>query len=165
MIALVAGGEPVVGVVLEPATGLCTFAARGGGCFRQDGPEEPRAVCVTATESLVEARLIQSHTNPARGLSLPVERLKPRSVFEKYSAGVKLARVARGEADLYVSTYDAMNDWDLAAGHILVTESGGCVSTLDGRALRYGGPNPAHGGGLLATNGRLHAAAVAGLRP
>jgi 3'-phosphoadenosine 5'-phosphosulfate (PAPS) 3'-phosphatase len=96
---------------------------------------------------------------------LPVERLKPQSVFEKYSAGVKLARVARGEADLYVSTYDAMNDWDLAAGHILVTEAGGCVSTLDGRPLRYGSPNPAHGGGLLATNGKLHAAAVAGLRP
>ena len=48
-----------------------------------------------------------------------MQRLKPRTVVETYSAGIKLALVARGEADVYVSTYDTMNDWDLAAGHLL----------------------------------------------
>jgi 3'-phosphoadenosine 5'-phosphosulfate (PAPS) 3'-phosphatase len=81
-------------------------------------------------------------------------------VVETYSAGIKLARVARGESDLYISTYDMMNDWDLAAGHVLVAEAGGRVTTLDGRPLRYGEPNPAHAGGLLATNGCLHEAAL-----
>ena len=93
-----------------------------------------------------------------------MKRLKPRAVVETYSAGIKLARVARGEADLYVSTYDSMNDWDLAAGHGLVTEAGGRVTTIDGRPLRYGEPSPAHAGGLLATNGFLHDAAMTALR-
>jgi 3'(2'), 5'-bisphosphate nucleotidase len=93
-----------------------------------------------------------------------VQRLGPRAVVETYSAGIKLARVAGGEADLYVSTYDLMNDWDLAAGHVLVTEAGGRVSTLAGRPLRYGEADPAHAGGLLASNGRLHDAAMAAMR-
>ncbi len=45
-----------------------------------------------------------------------------------------------------------------------MTEAGGRVTTLDGRPLRYGGDSPAHAGGLLASNGALHAAAVAAMR-
>jgi 3'-phosphoadenosine 5'-phosphosulfate (PAPS) 3'-phosphatase len=93
-----------------------------------------------------------------------VQRLFPARVVETYSAGIKMARVAAGDTDLYVSTYDSMNDWDLAAGHILVTEAGGRVSTLDGRPLTYGGPDPGHAGGLLASNGRLHEAAIAAMK-
>jgi 3'(2'), 5'-bisphosphate nucleotidase len=160
MIALVAGSEPVVGVVLEPATGVCTYAVRGGGCWRCDHGGEAVGVRATATSSLTECTLVQSHTNPARGPTLPVQRLKPRTVVETYSAGIKLALVARGEVDVYVSTYDTMNDWDLAAGHVLVTEAGGRVTTLSGDDVRYADASPAHSGGLLASNGHLHAAAV-----
>jgi 3'(2'), 5'-bisphosphate nucleotidase len=164
MIALVEDGDPVVGVVHEPATGAWTIASRGFGCWRCDDPDvEWSPVRVTQTVNLVDATLVQSHTNPARGKTLPEQRLRPKAVLETYSAGIKLARVARGEADLYISTYDTMNDWDLAAGHILVTEAGGRVSTLDGRPLRYGAPNPAHAGGLLASNGALHEAAIAAI--
>jgi 3'-phosphoadenosine 5'-phosphosulfate (PAPS) 3'-phosphatase len=56
-----------------------------------------------------------------------------------------------------------MNDWDIAAGHALVAEAGGRVSDLAGRPLRYGGESPAHSGGLLASNGVLHEAAIRAL--
>src|SRR5215203_3449289 len=46
MIALVEDGEAVVGVVLEPATGLCTFAVRGDGCRRCDAGSEATPVRV-----------------------------------------------------------------------------------------------------------------------
>jgi 3'(2'), 5'-bisphosphate nucleotidase len=164
MIGLAAEGEPVVGVVLEPAAEICTYAIKGGGCWRTAGGKSPVAVRVRPTADLAAATLIQSHTNLSRGQTLPVQRLRPKEVVETYSAGIKLARVAAGEADLYVSTYDAMNDWDLAAGHVLVTEAGGRVSTLDGRELIYGGPDPSHAGGLLASNGLLHDAAIAAMR-
>src|SRR5947207_2973473 len=88
--------------------------------------------------------------------AFPGDAFRPKAVAETYSAGIKLARVARGEADLYVSTYAVMNDWDLAAGHALVAEAGGRVSDLGGRPLRYGDGGPEHHGGLLASNGLLH---------
>ena len=53
-------------------------------------------------------------------------------------------------------TYDAMNDWDIAAGHVLVEAAGGRVSRLDGRPLRYGAASPRQVGGLAASNGRVH---------
>lgn len=164
MIALVEGGEAVVGVVLEPATGVCTFASRGRGCWQCDAGKNEISARVTSATALADATLVQSHTNPVKGATLPVQRLRPGRVVETYSAGIKLARVARGEADLYVSTYDLMNDWDLAAGHVLVTEAGGRVTTLGGPPLRYGRANPAHAGGLLASNGALHDAAVAAMQ-
>ncbi len=163
MVAFVADGEAVAGVVLEPAAGRLTYAARGAGCWRRDAGGEPARTQVTPAATLPEAVLVQSHTDPARGPSRPVRQLRPRAVVETYSAGIKLARVARGEADLYVSTYDVMNDWDIAAGHILVTEAGGRITNLSGRPLRYGAANPKHHGGLLASNGALHDTALAAL--
>jgi len=163
MIAFVADGEAVAGVVLEPASGRCTYAARGKGCWRRDGGEAV-AVRVTTTAVLTDATLTQSHSKPDKPPTTPVRLLRPRRVVETYSAGIKLAQVARGEADLYVSTYDLMNDWDLAAGHVLVTEAGGRVSDLSGRPLRYGGDDPGHPGGLLATNGVVHDAAISEMK-
>jgi 3'(2'), 5'-bisphosphate nucleotidase len=163
MVALVENGEPVVGVVLEPASRRCTYATRGAGCRRMDGGETPVPVRVTATSALAESVLIQSHTDPAKGKSRQERWLKPKHVMETYSAGIKLARIARGEADVYVSTYFVMNDWDLAAGHALVTEAGGQVSNLQGQALRYGDGGPAHQGGLLASNGAIHELAISAM--
>lgn len=163
MIAFVHGGELSVGVVFEPVLNLWTYATRGGGCWRRDAGGSPVAVNVTTRSDLSDCTLIQSHSNPARGTTIPVRKLRPRSVIETYSAGVKLARVARGDADVYISTYDTMNDWDLAAGHVLIEEAGGRVSNLCGDPIRYGGERPGHVGGLLASNGALHEAAIAAM--
>ena len=69
--------------------------------------------------------------------------LKPKKVVETYSAGVKLAMVARGEVDLYVNTYANFSDWDICAGDMLVTEAGGMVTEIAGTSVRYGTPGNA----------------------
>src|SRR5207253_4089059 len=93
-----------------------------------------------------------------------VQALNPARIVESYSAGIKLALVARGEADIYLNTYDAFHDWDICAGHVLVTEAGGQVTGTKGEELRYGLPDAWQMDGLLATNGKLHAAAVARIK-
>lgn len=162
MIALVDSGDLVLGVVAEPAFQRQMYAVCGQGCWRQDGTGEPRRVRVTSTTTLRESTLIQSHVKPGKPQH-EVERIAPAKVVETYSAGVKLARVADGSVDMYVCNYPTLNDWDLAAGHILVTEAGGRVTTLASGSLRYGEPSPAHHGGLLATNGLLHDLTVSAL--
>src|SRR5262249_57098865 len=114
----------------------------------------------TATD-LAAATLTQSRSREPGKRSRLVEALNPAHVVETYSAGIKLALVARGEADLYLNTYDAFHDWDICAGDILVTEAGGRVSGLGGQELRYGLPGAEQRHGLLASNGVLHAAALA----
>jgi 3'(2'), 5'-bisphosphate nucleotidase len=164
MIALRDGDQIVVGAVLEPVQRWLTYAVVGEGCWRLDGAATaPQKCAVSSTADLRAALLVQSRSKNPEKPSGPVRALQPGRVRETHSAGVKLALVARGEADLYVNTYTAFHDWDIAAGHILVTEAGGGLSGLKGEAIRYGTEGAWQRSGLLATNGILHEAAVRGL--
>jgi 3'(2'), 5'-bisphosphate nucleotidase len=163
MIGFVAEGRVVVGVVLEPALNRVTFAQLGKGCWVRSGLDAPTRCCVTTTNVLSEAILVQSHAKKGE-TPWPVAAIQPRRIVETYSAGVKLAMVARGEVDLYVNTYANFSDWDICAGDILVTEAGGRVTEIAGSPIRYGIDGNSQRGGLLATNGALHADAVARLR-
>ena len=160
MVAFVHEGTVALGVVLEPALARRTWAVRGGGCWKQDGEGPPQPCRVSGTSSLAEATLIQSHSRSPQEPSWPARALQPARVVETYSAGVKLARVARGEADLYVNTYAAFHDWDICAGHVLVEEAGGRVTGLAGEELRYGLPGAWQRHGLLASNSLLHEPAL-----
>jgi 3'(2'), 5'-bisphosphate nucleotidase len=162
MIGFVDRGIIGLGVVAQPAAQRLTYAHRGGGCWRRDrGADAPISCHVTAVAQLEEATLTQSRPRHAGVRSPLVQALNPARIVESYSAGIKLALVARGEADVYLNTYDAFHDWDICAGHLLVTEAGGQVSGIKGEELHYGLPGAWQKSGLLATNGKLHASAVA----
>jgi 3'(2'), 5'-bisphosphate nucleotidase len=165
MVGFVEQGTIAVGVVLEPALGRLTYAVRGNGCWTHDSNQEsPRRCQVSPTATLDHATLIQSHSRSPEEPSWPARVLRTARVVETYSAGVKLARVARGEADLYVNTYPCFHDWDVCAGHILVEEAGGKVTGLAGEELRYGLPGAEQRHGLLGSNGLLHDSAVERLK-
>jgi 3'(2'), 5'-bisphosphate nucleotidase len=165
MIAFLDRNRPAVGVVAEPARGRLTYAVKGGGCWRRDGGKGSAERCrVTATADLAAATLTQSHSRKGAPPSAELRALHPARLVETYSAGIKLALVARGEADLYLNSYDKCYDWDICSGHLLTEEAGGRVTSLTGEAPEYGRPGfMQRTGGLLATNGVLHEAAVAAL--
>lgn len=160
MIGMTLNHAPAVGVVLEPVTMRCTFAALNRGCWTRIGNEEPIRCRVRSETDITRGILIQSRTSRE---SMPVQKLKPGTVMEMYSAGVKLAVVARGEADVYANTYGAFADWDICAGHILVTEAGGCVTGLGGEKITYGHAGFRQNKGLIAANAAIHASIVASL--
>jgi 3'(2'), 5'-bisphosphate nucleotidase len=164
MVGLVERGVIQVGVVSQPAARRLTYATRGGGCWRLDGDAAPVRCRVTPTAELSQATLTQSHSKQPGVKSKWIEALEPANIVETYSAGIKLALVARGDADLYLNTYEAFKDWDICAGHLLVSEAGGQVTGIAGQELKYGLPGAWQKDGLLATNGNLHQAAVAKLK-
>ena len=163
MIGLTVAGRPVVGVVAEPTRNRVTYAAAGDGCWRQDGDAEPVRCGVTTCDALAAATLTQSHSKPGKTKPM-VTLLGPRKVLETYSAGIKLALVARGEADLYVNSYPEFHDWDVCAGEVLVVEAGGVVTEFDGGAVRYGTPGAVRRGGLVACGPGLHTELVEKLK-
>jgi 3'(2'), 5'-bisphosphate nucleotidase len=160
MIAFVENSQLAVGVVLEPSKGRCTYAARGGGCWRHDEESDPVPCRVSDTKELAKAVMVQSHSRDPKVPSRMAKAVRPAQVVETYSAGIKLALVARGEVDLYVNDYTQFHDWDIAAGHLLVTEAGGTVTGLHGEGLRYGLPEAWQRFGLLGSNGHVHAEAL-----
>jgi 3'(2'), 5'-bisphosphate nucleotidase len=158
MIGLLVDGKPVVGVVAEPAQHRTTFASRGGGCWAHTGHAEPSR-CRVSSRGFVDLVLVQSWSKT--GMSpKPVQALAPTRVIETYSGGVKLAHVARGEADVYANTYETFADWDICAGHLLVTEAGGLVTDLGGNPIAYQAADFKQKRGLLATNGVIHTESV-----
>jgi 3'(2'), 5'-bisphosphate nucleotidase len=166
MIGFVDRGVIGASVVAQPAAGRVTYARRGGGCWRQDAargqsPGTPVQCHVSDVANLEQATLTQSRSRQPGVRGPLVEALNPGRIVESYSAGIKLALVARADADLYLNTYDAFHDWDICAGHLLVAEAGGQVTGIKGEELRYGLPGAWQKAGLLATNGKFHTEAVA----
>jgi 3'(2'), 5'-bisphosphate nucleotidase len=161
MIAFVENGQLAVGVVAQPAVAKLTYAVRGEGCWRLDGDAAAPMRChVTPTAESRQSTLTQSRSRDPNRRSKWVDALEPARIVESYSAGIKLAMIARGDADIYLNSYEAFHDWDIAAGHILVSEAGGHVTGIKGQALAYGLPGAWQKHGLLATNGRLHDATL-----
>ncbi|MFO0876999.1 MAG: 3'(2'),5'-bisphosphate nucleotidase CysQ [Gemmataceae bacterium] len=162
MIGLIEHDQVVVGVVLEPANQRLTYAVRGGGCWKKDGTGQAERCQVTENGDLSNLVLTQSRSKPGV-VSKQAALLQPARIHETHSAGIKLARVARGEADLYVNHYPQFNDWDIAAGHVLVEEAGGHLVGLRGGPVTYGG-GTADRHGMLASNHALFTSVQAALQ-
>ena len=70
-----------------------------------------------------------------------------------------------GERDLYVNPSPRCSAWDTAGPEALLHEAGGRLSDIRGRPLRYDVQEIAHKSGLIASNGKVHDAAIAKLAP
>lgn len=147
-IALAVGGEPAVGVILNPATAVAVWATRGGGSYR-DG----NRVAVSSCSSLDEAVVIASRTEISRGQFEPYrgwfKQIRPVG-----SIAWKLACIASGDGDLNISVAPK-NEWDVCAGDLLVREAGGAYTAFDGSTRRYNQAETLIEAGMAAGPARL----------
>lgn len=129
-VALSLCGAPALGCVYCPATGECFWSARGSGAFVDGAP-----LHVSSVERLSDATLLASRTETKKG---QVESWTPlfASVRPTGSAALKLALVACGRADLWVSTAPK-NEWDVCAGDAILREAGGSFVSVAQGARRY----------------------------
>jgi 3'-phosphoadenosine 5'-phosphosulfate (PAPS) 3'-phosphatase len=112
---------------------------------------------VNKAGTLADATIAMSRSRGGAGEKRLLGLLGAKLGVQTYSAGIKLAQVARGEADVYLGDYPAMHDWDLCAGAILVEEAGGRVTDWEGDPLVFGSAPFKQRLGLVASNGVLHA--------
>jgi len=152
-IALEVDGIVTVGVVDAPALGWVFAAARGrGATLTRDGIAHPLQ---TSTTTRLEESLLATgfpyDRRPGSDNNLePFAKmtLATQGVRRVGSASLDLAMVAAGWLDGYWEK--RLQPWDIGAGALLVTESGGRISALDG------GPFLVESGEILATNGHIH---------
>lgn len=134
-LALVEAGRPVAAVTLAPARRELYTSALGGGAFL-DG----RRLSGSGRQRLAGGRV----SGPRRLLrSPPVAPELALEVTTHASLAYRFAQVADGRLDGAIAKPNAQ-DWDVAAADLLVHESGGRVSGLDGAMLRYDRPTTAH---------------------
>jgi 3'(2'), 5'-bisphosphate nucleotidase len=161
MIGLVERGLVQVGVVFEPARSRGTFAVRGEGCWRQDGGG-PLMPCEVSTVAKWDQATVVRSWSEQKNVNATIQAAG--KLHYTYSAGVKLAMVARGEVEAYVSTYTGFHSWDVCAGQILVEQAGGSVTDLHGRPILYRQDGTGAIAGTAASNGLLQQESLAALR-
>lgn len=135
LVALLEGGEPILGVIDCCAIGERITGWKGGGCFRNGAP-------VRASTARELGRSLVSH-----GDVFCFERAGQRAVFERMSREIPMLRGytdAFGHAQTCAGAIDAMvdldlNPWDMAATRILIREAGGDCVVVPGRAAGKSG--------------------------
>lgn len=146
-IALMRGGEVVIGVVYDPVHDELFAATRGGGATLNG-----RSIQASTAGDLGAGLVGIGHSSrvtPAPTLAA-LERLLARGgMFHRCGSGaLSLAWVAAGRLLGYYEAH--INAWDCLAGLLLVTEAGGWHSDfLAGDGLMAGNPLTAAGPGLI----------------
>lgn len=126
-IALLHKNRPILGVVALPVSGDVYYALKGHGAYK-NGKKLPLDREKDSTLRVVAS---SSHLNEKTAKLLKNLR-KNFSNLEVLSLGssIKFCLVAEGRADIYPRISKTM-EWDSAAAHIIVNESGGVVLNLD----------------------------------
>jgi len=133
-IALIAGHEPVLGVIVVPVTGVCYFASRGHGAFEQRTGDAARPIRVRP----LDLKHVIVAGSRSHGSDALMEFLAALGSHELISMGssLKFCLVAQGNADVYVRL-GLTSEWDTAAAHCVVVEAGGRVTDIAMQPLRY----------------------------
>jgi 3'(2'), 5'-bisphosphate nucleotidase len=140
-LALVTNGTPLLGIIGAPALGLVWRGLVGRGAeriavneaaARLAGPIRTRRLPKRGEPWIVAVS--RSHGD-ARTEAFIAAR--PGAVRETLGSAVKFGRVAEGGADIYPRLAPTC-EWDIAAGHAVLTAAGGKVTDGLGNELRFG---------------------------
>lgn len=139
-IALMADRVPVLGVIVAPAFGLIWRGRVGRGAER---------LTFAGDATISNPQSIHSRARPGEGLVIMVSRSHfeaqtktyldslPKARLLPCGSSLKFCRLAEGAADHYPRLAPT-HDWDIAAGHAILTAAGGSVTAPDGGPVVYG---------------------------
>jgi histidinol-phosphatase len=155
LLALEVEGEVVVGVCSAPALGRRWWARRGDGAWVDDGADSgPRRIHVSGVRELGDAHLsfggFEEWDEVGR-LDAVLELGRACWRTRGFGDAWSYMLVAEGAVELALDPVAEV--WDLAVMLVIVEEAGG-------RFTDFGGARRADGGNGLASNGRVHDAAL-----
>jgi len=149
-IALIEYGRPVIGIIYSPVPKTLYFALKGVGSFRfeafgsgvlpvslDEWLEHSTRLPVYSAHSHIRAVVSRSHQSEetVHYLNKLGHEFGP---IQHTSAGssLKLCLIAEGNAEIYPRMGPTM-EWDIAAGDIIISESGGSLVQTDGSPIAY----------------------------
>jgi myo-inositol-1(or 4)-monophosphatase len=155
-VALVEGGEAVLGIVYNPACEDLFWALRGEGAYRvrhwRGGSFDGERLRVPAPQTGERRTVLASRTEIRRGELDPFRG--PWQVRPLGSTAYKLAMVAAGAGHAFLSR-GPKSEWDVAAGGLLLDEAGGTITDVAGHRLTFNRPDP-YVHGIVAAHPLVH---------
>jgi sulfate adenylyltransferase len=159
MIALVNNGVPEIGVVYNPVKDILYIAQLGKGAFKRENGDWQK-MSVNNHDDLQKAKAVVSRHHLTDKEESFLNRLGVSDFVQKGSAGLKIAEVAVGKAELYFTMSDKLQEWDTAAAYCILIEAQGTMTDMLGNKLAYNQSDLYHKRGILVTNALLHNSVV-----
>lgn len=156
MIGLAIQGRAALGVVLMPTLGEALVGVVGGEAFREDASGARRPLRVSTVADPRQATMLVSRSHRPRIVEPLIARLGIEKTTPCGSVGVKVARIATGEADLYVHGGRGAKLWDGCAPEAILIAAGGRFTDIEGEPINYASSDLGLDNGLVASNGALH---------
>lgn len=143
MVGLTHLGEPTIGVVVEPTTGLEFYACKDFGAFktRLSQRDASSRVKISDTPDMKYLRLAVSRSHRDPRVDKFIELLKVQDEISSGSVGRKMALVIDGEADIYVHPAGGTKVWDTCACEVIASEAGGVLLSGAGENISYRRPS------------------------
>ena len=145
-IARMVGGMPQLGVIYAPMFNEMYSAELGKGAFlnglriSNTRTVEPLVAIASGSQVTERGKRFYEHFNITD--------------IVRIGSAIKFGRIARGDADLY-PRFGETSEWDIAAGHVLLTEAGCKIVSMEtGVEMSYGKPRLLNRG-FLASRANL----------
>jgi 3'(2'), 5'-bisphosphate nucleotidase len=139
-IALIENNKPILGVIFVPAKSALYFAQKGFGSFllhtkmTLSSLDETKKIVVSKQSNPV--RIIGSRSHSNNIFTNWVNEKFPNAEIIQAGSSLKFCLIAAGEADIY-PRFGPTSEWDIAAGHIILSEAGGKILTLENKEINY----------------------------
>ena len=134
-IALIEREIAIFGIVHAPAISR-TFWGGSFGAFSRDKTNIQKIVARSIPKEGLTVVSSRSHRD---GESTLLESYNVNNIIN-IGSSLKLCLIAAGEADLY-PRMGPTSEWDIAAGHAILTAAGGSLTQIDGSPFVYGKDN------------------------
>ena len=154
MLGLIENHVPVMGLVYWPTEKKMYFAENDLGAFCHDS-EGWTKISVRNVEEIEESLALVSRHHLSDKEKKMLEYLKIKNTAT-IGSSLKVMEIASGRADIYLTSTNKMKQWDTAASHCIISESGGKMTDISGNELIYNTESVNHENGLLVTNGKIH---------
>jgi 3'(2'), 5'-bisphosphate nucleotidase len=135
-LALIEKRSPVAGFIYAPVTKTSWYAIKGEGAYKMMNNVKER-LPVESRNGLFRINVSRSHFSDREAVWIEKFRRQNEAVIEIWGSAIKFCRIAEGVSDVYPKL-SQIHEWDMAAGHLIIEESGG-------RIIEYGtGKVPAY---------------------
>lgn len=164
MIGLLEGQEPTHGVLHAPSQERIWAGCVGHGALSKSKGGAESQLGSLKDVALSAAKIVSSRSHPTELNREALRLLAPGEVIPMGSAGLKVAAVSDGSADIYLAPEFAGCLWDSCAPEALLRSVGGVVTDVTGQPLKYRATRVENDRGAVAAAPRLHQEVIDRLR-
>lgn len=155
MIGLIdAYGSSVLGVVYAPFLDELYYAEKNGGAFACKPQRDCESEQISVSKRKMNGGTILVSRNHLGKIEQKVAKKNHMIQVPMGSSGLKMCRIAKGDAELYINSSDKSGIWDVCAADVIIREANGYIMNLKNHQIVYEGDYLLRNG-YIVSNGEI----------